>query len=259
MDLLGISEAKFFTFLLILLRIGSLFTFAPVFGIAVIPLRVKAAAALALAVSLSVLNVGGTAPVPPGLSGLIAAVVQEIVVGLLLGLVARLFFAAIEFGGQLVGLQMGLGIVSMLDPEFETQVSVLSQVQLILATLLFLAIGGERMLIEAFAGNLEKIRPGGPIVAAPAFRALVTFAGEIFSAGLQISAPVVVSLLATQIILGVMARSVPQMNMLILGFPLQIFFGLAILALSLPAWARAVLAAFARMFEALSGFSSLLR
>lgn len=259
MDLLGLSEAKFFTFFLILLRVGSLFTFAPVFSLALVPVRIRAATALAIAASLSMLGVGAPATVPSHVSELLLTVVREIGVGLLLGFVARLFFAAIEFAGQIVGLQMGLGIVSILDPQFQTQVSVLSQIQLIVATLLFLAIGGDRMLLEAFAGNLDRIPPGQALLTGPALRALLALAAEIFKAGLQISAPVVVALLGSQVILGVLARSMPQMNMLILGFPLQIFIGLGILGLSLPGWSRAVLASFSRMFEALRGFSLLLR
>jgi flagellar biosynthetic protein FliR len=259
LELFGISEARFFTFFLILLRVGSLFAFAPVFGMPLLPQRVKAAAALGLAASLSLLGVGGAVAVPSKLSELLLSVVQEIGIGLLLGFVSRLVFAAVEFGGQIIGLQMGLGIVSILDPQFETQVSIVSQVQFILATLLFLAVGGDRMLLEAFAVNVDRIPPGSPILAGPGLKAIVSLAGEIFRTGLQISAPVVVALLATQVILGVIARSVPQMNMLILGFPLQIFFGLGILALSLPGWSRAVVAGFSKMFEALHGFASLLR
>jgi flagellar biosynthesis protein FliR len=259
LDLFGISEAKFFAFFLILLRIGSLFVFAPVFGNPTVPRRVKATIALGVALSLSFLGVAGEVPVPAALSSLVGFVVQEILIGLLLGFVARLVFAAVEFAGHLVGLQMGLGIVSILDPQFENQVSIISQLQLILATLLFLSVGGERLLLEAFVGNLERVPPGAVALTGSAMKALISLTGEVFRVGLQIAAPVVVALLATQVILGVFARSVPQMNMLILGFPLQIFFGLTILALSLPMWAKTVLGSFYRMFEALRGFSPLLR
>ncbi|MBI5017377.1 MAG: flagellar biosynthetic protein FliR [Deltaproteobacteria bacterium] len=258
MDLLGISQAKFFSFFLILLRLGGLFTFAPVYGTMMLPMRVKAAAVLGISVCLSVLGLGGPVPVPATTSGLAFFAVQEVLLGFLLGFATRLVFAAVEFGGQLVGLQMGLGIVSILDPQFETQVSILSQLQFLLATLLFLAVGGDRMLLEAFAANLDRIPPGHLALKGPVLGALVTLAGEIFRLGLQLSAPVVVALLATQVILGVFARSMPQMNMLILGFPLQILFGFGVLGFALPHWSRTLVRAFSEMFEALRGLAALL-
>jgi flagellar biosynthetic protein FliR len=258
-DLLGITQTQFFSFFLILLRLGTLFTFAPVYGSAILPVPVKAAVALGLAVCLSALGVGGQVPMPATTSGLAFFAAQEILLGALLGLMTRLVFAAVEFGGQLVGLQMGLGIVSILDPQFETQVSIVSQFQSLLATLLFLAVGGDRILLEAFAANLERIPPGHLVVSGPVVGALVTLSGEVFGLGLQLAAPVVVALLATQVILGVFARSMPQMNMLILGFPLQILFGFGVLGLALPHWGRALARAFSEMFEALHGLASLLR
>ena len=153
---------------------------------------------------------------------------------------------------------MGLGIVSILDPQFETQVSIVSQFQFLLATFLYLAVGGDHRLLEAFATNLDRVPPGHMVVNGPVLGVLVTLAGEIFRLGLQLSAPVVVALLATQVVLGVFARSMPQMNMLILGFPLQILFGFGVLGLALPHWSRALLRAFSEGFDALRGLTSLL-
>lgn len=259
MDLLGISQAKFFSFFLVLLRLGGLFSFAPVYSGLFIPLRVKAAAVLGISFCLVALGLGGDVAVPGTLGLLAFFVVQEILLGVLLGLTARLVFAAVEFGGQLIGLQMGLGIVSILDPQFETQVSVVSQLQFLLATLLFLAVGGDRMLLEAFAGNLDRIPPGHLAVTGPVLRALMGLAAEVFRLGLQIAAPVVVCLLATQVVLGVFARSVPQMNMLILGFPLQLLVGFLILGLGLSHWGGLMLRSFSELFEALAGMTLLLR
>ena len=175
------------------------------------------------------------------------------------GLASRLVFAAVELGGQLIGLQMGLGIVSILDPQFETQVSVVSQLQFLVATVLFLWVGGDRMLVAAFAGNLERLPLGHPVVTGPALRALVSLGGEVFRLGLQVAAPVVVALLCTQVVLGVFARSVPQMNMLVLGFPLQIMLGFLVMGIGMTHWGRLMLRSFSDMFEALRGLAALLR
>lgn len=258
MDLLGIAQAKFFSFFLILLRLGTLLTFAPVYGTTMLPVRVKAAVALGLAVCLSALGVGGQVPVPATNAALAFLAAQEMLLGFLLGFTTRLVFAAVEFGGQLVGLQMGLGIVSILDPQFQTQVSIVSQFQFLLATFLFLSVGGDLLLVEAFAANLERIPPGHFVMDGHVLGALVTLTGEIFRLGLQLSAPVVVALLATQVVLGVFARSMPQMNMLILGFPVQILLGFGILGLGLPHWCRMLVRAFSETFEVFKGLASLL-
>lgn len=258
MNLLGLGQAQFFSFFLILLRLGGLFSFAPPYGTQVLPVPVKAAVVLGLSACLAALGLGGATPVPAVTAGLVVTVAQELLLGMLLGLIVRLVFAAVEFGGQVVGLQMGLGIVSILDPQFETQVSILSQFQSLLATLLFFAVGGDHLLLEAFVRHLDRIPPGRLLVSGPVVEAVVTLTGEVFRVGLQLAAPVVVALLATQVILGVFARSVPQMNMLILGFPLQLLIGFGILGVGLAHWSRALARGFSETFEALRGLASLL-
>lgn len=255
MNLFGVTEAWFFAFFLVLLRMGGLFSFAPVFSSPLFPRRVRGAVVLALTASLVVLGVGGVVSPPKTLGLLVLFVLQEVLLGVLLGLAARLVFAAVELGGQLIGLQMGLGIVSILDPQFETQVSVVAQLQFLMATVLFLWVGGDRMLIAAFAGNLERIPVGHPVVTGPALRALLGLAGEVFRLGLQVAAPVIVALLCTQVVLGVFARSVPQMNMLVLGFPLQILLGFVVMGVGMTHWGRLMLRAFSDLFEALRGLS----
>ncbi|MEW6488620.1 MAG: flagellar biosynthetic protein FliR [Thermodesulfobacteriota bacterium] len=258
MDLLGITEARFFAFLLVLLRMGALFAFAPVFSTPFVPTQVKAAAVLGLSAALTALGFPGEVAVPASAAELVALGVQELLLGLLIGFIARLVFAAVQFGGQLIGFQMGLGIVSVLDPQSETQISVVSQFQFILAVLLFLAVGGEGMLLEVFAHNLTAVPPGKPLLTGPLIGAVAHLTGEVFSLGLKLAAPVVAALFASQVLLGVFARSVPQMNMLVLGFPLQILVGFTVMGLAVRHWGRAMLHAFSETFEALRGLAALL-
>lgn len=259
MQTLGITDAQFFTFLLILLRVGALFVFAPVFSSPFIPRTVKAALVLGLALGMAALGVGSEVRVPETVGRTVVLISQEVILGMLFGFVANLVFSAAQLGGQVIGVDMGLGIVSVLDPQFETQVSVVSQVQTILAFLLFLAVGGDRVLVGVFATSLQKVPPGGLALSGPALEALVFLTGEIFRVGLRIAAPVIAALFAANVILGIFARSVPQMNMLILGFPLKIFVGFLVLGVSLPYVARVLLEAFSETFQALEGVSSFLR
>lgn len=258
-DILGITEARFFTFVLILLRTGSLFAFAPVFSSPLIPAQVKAASVLGLSLALAALGVVGDIEPPRTTALLLLLLAQEALLGLITGFVARLVFVAVEFGGQLVGMEMGLGIVAVFNPESETQISVVSQLQFLLAMLLFLAVAGDRMLVEVFVIHLREIPPGQVAFTGPVLRVLVELSAGIFVAALRGAAPVIAALFAANVILGVFARSVPQMNMLILGFPLKIVVGFAVLGLSLSYWSDMILRALSETFEALRALPSLLR
>ncbi|MHB8765468.1 MAG: flagellar biosynthetic protein FliR [Deferrisomatales bacterium] len=259
MEILGVTEAQFFAFVLVLFRMASLFAFAPVYSSPFVPNQVKAAAALGLSASLVALGAALPVPIPSSPYQVVLLLAQEMILGFAAGYVARLVFAAVQFGGQLAGFQMGLGIVSVMDPQFEEQISIISQIEFLLATLLFLAIGGDRLLLEVFARHLEVAPPGRMAFGEPAMVALVRLTGEIFRVGLMASAPVVVALFGTHVILGVFARSVPQMNMLILGFPLQILVGFTVLGLSLPHWGRFVVRSLADTFEALRALPAVFR
>jgi flagellar biosynthetic protein FliR len=257
-EILGITDAQFFTFMLVLIRLGALFAFAPIFGSGAIPGVVKSALVLGLTLALTALGVPGQVAVPASTGHIALLVVQELLFGIVLGYIAGLVFAAVQLAGQSIGMNMGLGIVSVMDPQFETQVSVISQFQTILATLLFLAIGGERLLVEVFAANLSRVPPGQMSFGGPLIEVLVFLTAEVFRVGLQVSAPVIAAMFAANVLLGIFARSVPQMNMLILGFPLKIFVGFAVMGLGLDYVARVILRAFAETFEALHGVASLL-
>ncbi|MDW7711421.1 MAG: flagellar biosynthetic protein FliR [Deferrisomatales bacterium] len=258
MDILGISEARLFGFLLVLLRVGALFAFAPVFSTSFVPARVRAAAALGVSACLGALGLPGEIPVPESLSVLLVLGVQEVLVGALAGYVAQLVFAAARFGGQVAGVQMGLGVASVLAPGMEPEVSVVSHVQFVLAALLFLAVGGEGLLLEGFARNLASVPPGQPLVSGSVAGALVHLTGEVFVLGLKLAAPVVAAVFASQVVLGVLARSVPQLNVLLLGFPLQILVGFTVLGLAVGPWGATWLRALSHTFEALEGVFSLL-
>ncbi len=258
MDILGFSEAELFAFILVVLRMASLFAFAPVFSTQFIPAQVKAALVLGLGLGLTALGAAPPVAVPATTAGVAALAGQEVLLGMLTGLVAQFVFAAVQFGGQVVGFQMGLGIVSVMDPQFETQISVISQLEFLLAVLLFFGVVGYRLLLEAFARNLSAVPPGHVAVGATVVEAVVRLSGEIFRLGLQVAAPVVVTVFCTQVILGVFARSVPQMNVLVVGFPLKIMVGFAVIGLSLPYWGRVFLRALEATFRALDGLGAAL-
>ncbi len=256
MALFGISETVFFGFLMILLRMAALFSFAPVFSSPSLPTVVKSSIILSFSVCLA--SAGVSAPIPQTLALLLLMAAREILIGILLGFAANLIFAAIQLSGQIIGMDMGLGIVSVMDPQFEAQVSIISQFQVMAAILLFLAVGGHLKMVEVFSSNLAVLPPGRVIFSEQMLESLIYLTGEIFSVGLRLAAPIMATLFAVNVILGIFARSVPQMNMLILGFPLKIFTGFTLLGMSMPYVFKVLIKQFSTVFEALDGLSSLL-
>lgn len=258
MEALGITQGQFWAGILLLARVAGLFTFVPPLSNPIVPRRVKAAAALVMTFSLLSLGVAGQVVPPGGFVEMTLMVAREAAIGLMLGLTAQILFLAVLFGGQVMGTQMGMNVASLMDPQFQASVAEVSYIYYYGAMLMFLAVGGDRMVIETFVGNLHALPLGRSHVPPVAVKAMIFWTGEIFSTGFSLVAPVMASLFATSVLLGILARSVPQINMLMLGYSLKIIVGLLVMALFLPAWMDAFLRFMGRMFEMMAGMSSVM-
>jgi flagellar biosynthetic protein FliR len=258
--ILGFSENQFYAAILLLARVGSLFVYAPLFSHPFIPTRIKMVSALAITAGLTLAGVPGSVAIPVGTLGAIVALLREAALGLLLGYVAGLVFVAAQFGGQVLGVQMGFNVAGLLDPSLgREQISSLAQLYYTLALLLFLGIGGDRMLLEVFAGSVERMPLGQLNITGPLIKALIVLSGNIFVLGFQLVAPILAVLFCVTVLLGVFARSVPQMNMLMIGYSFKIVAGLFMIGLMLPKWTELMLVAFSRSFEAMHGIAVLIR
>lgn len=216
-----------------LTRILGLLSLAPPFGSASVPVLVK----VLLGVMLSIVIAPGVAvPLawdPSSLSGL-QILTQQLLIGSAMGLAMRLVFAAVEMAGELVSSTMGLGFAVFFDPQSQGRTSALSQMLALLATLVFLSINGHLMLLAVLADSFTTL----PITAAPitaeGFHYLALSGAHIFSTGLQLSLPILVALLITNIALGVLTRAAPQLNLFGIGFPITMVAGFILVALCLP-------------------------
>lgn len=259
MTFAALDEARLFAFLLVLARSGALFAALPFFSGEFLPLRVRAVLAAGLSLSLAGLVLPAGVPPPPSAAVVAALLARELVLGLAAALVVRLVFAAVEFGGHAAGLQMGLGISSVLDPRFEGEASVLARFQVVLGGFLFVAMGGLGVLAEGLARSLQEVPPGRVPAGAVVAGGLVHLGGEVFALGLRLAAPVIAAVFASQVALGLLARSLPAVDVLVLEFPLQILVGLSAFGLSLPHWGPAVVRALAAGLEAALGIALLPR
>ncbi|MFQ6114846.1 MAG: flagellar biosynthetic protein FliR [bacterium] len=231
-------------FLLILFRISAFLLSAPIFGSAYVPARAKIGLSLALSVILLPIVEKGNFSPPKELLTYGIVVFREVMVGVIIGYSARLVFAGIDFAGQVIGLQMGFGIANIIDPKYETQISVIAQFQGLVAILIFLCINGHHWLLQALAKSFETIPLSGfavsplgrPLLFAyseEAVAILLKMSSDIFVVAFKIGAPVIVALFLTNVTLGVLTKAVPRMNVFFMSFPLTIIIGLLSLAASL--------------------------
>ena len=235
------------TFLLVLARVAGLVLGAPVLGHLLVPVRVRAAFAVVLAVALAPAIGPAGAAAPATLWGLAGAVALESALGALLGLVAHFLFAGVLLGGQLAGIQMGLGLANLIDPQTNSQLTIVAQWQQLMAMLVFLVLDVHHLLIRALLESFRSAPPGGLTLAAPGMRGTIALAGDLFVLGVRIAAPVMVVLLLTNATLGVLARTIPQLNVFVVGFPVNVGVGLMMLGISLPFTFRLLAARFGQL------------
>lgn len=247
-DITPLVSGRVEAFVLLFVRVTTLLAVAPVFGDRVVPLKVRLLAGLALALALLPLVPPLPAAREATAAGLALLVGREVLLGLVLGLVASVALFGVLAAGQLIGLQMGFGIANVIDPSSESQVAVTAEFQHLLFLLVFLALDGHHVVLRALGATLERIPLGSFSLDGRALEAVARGSAEVFAVALRVGAPVVGFLFVTTLALGIVARTIPQLNVLVVGFPLQIAGGLVVLLLALPS-ARIVFEELTRRME----------
>ncbi|HOA40599.1 MAG TPA: flagellar biosynthetic protein FliR [Halanaerobiales bacterium] len=234
MDLQNLFSNYTYIFILIMVRYIGLFMVAPIFGSRVIPARVRLALILFLSIiTLPLLTNMQGVELPLDLLHIIIAVLGEFAVGLSIGFISYLVFAAIQFAGHYLDFSMGFAMVNVIDPISQAQAPVLGQFKNILAILVFLAVNGHHLLLKALYYSYQLI-PIGKVSLSPAFFSYIfSIVSEFYRVAIIISLPVVGTLFVANVVLGFLARTVPQMNIFIIGLPIKILVGFAVLILSL--------------------------
>lgn len=221
-------------FLLVFLRLGAILVFMPIFDSRSIPVLFKAGLALAMSVMLFPLLQLETVPLFSNFLSFGIGVVGEIMLGAIIGFSVKILFAGIQMAGQLAGYQMGLAIANVMDPATSEQVPLLAMVNNLMALLIFLAINAHHWFILAIQQSYVLVPPFGFEFSSSLMQLLITLSGNIFILAIKIGAPVIVALLLTSIGFGLIARTVPQMNVFIVAMPLKIGVGLLFFGLSFP-------------------------
>ena len=169
----------------------------------------------------------------------VGAVLSELVVGLTLGLGAAIFVAAAEAAGDMLAVQMGLSGANVVDPMSRTRLPILGHFLGLFALTLILATGGHLIILETLAVSFDIVPVGSTMdFTADTFR-VTRLGGHLLWLGLKFAAPVVAAMMVGNVALGILARTVPQLNVLMVAFPVQIALGLFVLAGTLPMIAAA--------------------
>ncbi|MFI0473484.1 flagellar biosynthetic protein FliR [Halomonas sp. HMF6819] len=209
-------------------RITAFMAVAPLWGHSSIPNQAK--------VGLAVLIVVAIAPILPVMPAVpmlswasLGIMVEQLLIGLAIGLVMHIVFAVVQAAGEFIGLQMGLAFASFFDPSSGTNIMVLSRILYMITLLMFLALNGHLMVMETLVMSFQTLPVGFAGINPNAFELLARYAGTIFASGLLLALPLVASLLIISLSLGILNRSAPQLTVFNIGFPASLTVGLVLL------------------------------
>ncbi|MBP6654573.1 MAG: flagellar biosynthetic protein FliR [Propionivibrio sp.] len=212
------------TFFFPLARILALLAAAPPFNNAGLTTRVRLVLGLTIAVAIA----PALPPMPAiepasGLGLLILA--QQMIIGLAMGFALRLVFSAVDLAGMMISTQMGLGFATAYDPQSASQTPVVSEFIGLLALLMFLSIDGHLMVISTLVQSFTFLPVKLLAISEASWLNIASAGGIIFSAGVMLALPAVTALLITNVALGVLGRVAPQLNLIVIGFPVTILLG----------------------------------
>ena len=223
---------QFQTLLTVLIRVAGILAAFPVLGSRAVPGQVKIG--LVLTIGLILLPIVKVPMIPndPYLTGV--GLVAEFVIGMALGLASRIVFGGIELAGEVVGHQMGLAVVQLFDPTAQSQVPLISHFQTLLASLVFLSINAHFIVVEAIAKSFDLVPPFGAGLSASLAEDVLRYSQGMFVLALKIAAPIMATLLLINLLMAILGRTVSQLNVFIMSFPITITIGFLVMGASMP-------------------------
>ena len=235
MDLFTLLQDHAAVFLLMLTRCSGIFLIAPFFGSLNIPVQFRAAAAFLFAVVLfPVVDALGIVAAPSTMLAYGVAVLSELFIGWLIGFVAYVCFSAIHMAGKVMDMQVGFAVVNVMDPTSGQQIPLIGSFLYNLGIIVFLVTNGHHMIITALAESFRMV----PILTMQPNLSLsmimVNFVNGIFLTGMKVAMPVTFAILLVNVALGILARTMPQLNIFVVGIPMQLMIGVGVLAMLLP-------------------------
>ncbi|KPJ86571.1 MAG: hypothetical protein AMS17_11880 [Spirochaetes bacterium DG_61] len=246
---------NFQVFLLIFARMIGIFFTAPLFSSGTIPFRIRAVAAVYIAVCIFPMISASFPPIPENMYEYALLIGEEAFIGVLIGFLLSVIFAAFQLAARFFSFQMALGIAEVIDPFSEIGITLVGQLWTIMGLMVFIAINGPHLLIMAGFESFQRIQIFSLAENSKDVMAAVIDAfGAMFIVALKLSFPILITLFLVSVVLGLLAKAAPQMNIFMLGFPIQIGVGLLIMIVVTGAIAFGMSSALYRAFENLTTF-----
>ncbi len=219
-------------FFWVLVRVSVIVFLLPLFGARGIPVLWKSGLSMILAILLTPV-VPMPQTFPQNIPEIILGILAEVLMGLILAITIKMFFAIVEMAGHFMSFQMGFAMARAIDPQTGSQSTVLTQFLYLFTILIFLSIDGHHIFIRALAASFYIVPPNGFSFDPSIADALIKISSNMFLIGIKIAAPIMVALFLSNLCLGIVARTVPQVNILMVGFPINLCIGLILLSLIL--------------------------
>lgn len=219
--------------MLLLARLAGI-AFSPIYSTRNLPTAWKAAFALFITFLAWQFGLADLYQAPGSMGQYIIVLLGEVLVGLVIAMTAQIFFAAVQLAGEVLDTQMGFGIMNVLDPLSGTQAPLLGNFKYILAILVFLEVNGHHYLLQALFDSYKSVPLGQFSWHGGEIAHLIRLFGNLFVIGMKLAFPIMGTLLFTDIILGIMSRTVPQMNIFMVGMPIKVIIGFGVMLAIIP-------------------------
>lgn len=233
-DIYSFSETQILLFCLVLVRMTSFVVSWPVFGVDSVSPQVKVLFATMLTLIIFPGLTWTAAQIEATNQDLILLVLKEAFVGLTIGYLARLFFFAFRIAGEMASQAMGLSAAQMYNPNLGGQSTSLEQFYVGLATLFYLGCNGHHHLISGLFSSFKMVPASMLTLNVSQFPGIAAMVQEVIEMGLKLSAPIVIAILVVNLVLGVVGKTVPQLNVLVTSFPINILVGFFLMLVTLP-------------------------
>ncbi|MFQ5720034.1 MAG: flagellar biosynthetic protein FliR [Acidobacteriota bacterium] len=251
-ELVMASSAWWATTFIVFMRVGAVFTLFPITGSASIAAPARLGAGLMYAILVAGLIGPLPGALPAGAGALALLLARELLVGAVVGFLARCVLAGLEFSAEIASRQMGLNLSATLDPANNSPVTPLTSFQRLLVAALFFALGGHHLLMVAMVRSYDVLPIGSAVLGGAGAATLARAVSGVIETGLLAAAPVVVISITVEIVMMTVGRAAPQIPMLLVGYPAKIaagYFGMALALQSMPRLTTAALTSFGRMSQ----------
>ena len=234
-DFYDILQGQLAAFLLVLSRTSGIFFISPFFGASNVPYQLRAAAAIATAILIFPTIVRETVVTAPAHVLMFAGTIaQELFVGWLIGFVAYVAMAAINMSGKIMDMQVGFSVANVMDPTSGQQAPLIGSFLYYLATIYFLVSNGHHVILAALVQSFRSVPLDGVIWNPSIADFMINITNGVFLVGMKIAMPVTFAILITNVGMGILARTMPQMNIFVVGIPMHLLIGTFMLSMLLP-------------------------